>query len=139
VFVKIYLHQFKQLLFQNLLKLCQIKQLWFQNLLSLLAHLHRALHQILDLHHLLHLQISHHPLHLLIDPHPHLQIQLDHLLHYHLILHLRNHLILDQLVQVRLVPHSLTQQFDLLLEQDQLKFYLIQNFLQLRFLNCLKR
>ena len=109
---------------QNLLNLCQVELLWSQNLLSLLVHLHQALHRILDLHHLSHLQI---------------QLKPDHLHHYHLILHLQNHPSLHQLVQVKLVPQILIQQFDHLLKQDQLKFYLIQDSMQFMFLKHLKR
>ena len=114
---------------QNLLNLCQVGLIWSQNLLSLLVDLHQALHRILDLHHLK------------IDHLPHLQIQLkpDHLHHYHLILHLQNHPSLHQLVQVKPVPQILIQQFDHLLKQDQLKFYLIQDFMQFMFLKHLKR
>jgi hypothetical protein len=95
---------------ENLLHLCQVKQLWFQNLLSLLAHLHLTPRQILNLQiDLLHLQIDHHP-------HRQIQLEPDHLLHFHLILHLQNHLSLRQLVQAKLATQILFQQFDLLLE-----------------------
>ena len=135
-------------MFQNLLNLCQVELLWSQNLPSLLAHLHQAIHRILDLHHLQidhlpHLQIDHLP-HLQIDHLPHLQIdhlrhlqtdhlshlQTDHLLHYHLTL--------DQLEQAKLVVQTLTHQFEFLLEQNQLRFYLIQDFKKFKFLNHLK-
>ena len=132
-------------MFKNLLHLCQFKQHWFRNLLGLLAHLHRVPHQILDL---LHLQIDH-LLHLQIDHLPHLQIHLKtrhlqihlrthHFLNCHLSLHLQNHLSLHQLVRVKLVPQIPIQQFDLLLEQDRLEFYLIQDFKQVKFLKYLK-
>ena len=123
-------------MFKNLLHLCQFKQHWFRNLLGLLAHLHRVPHQILDL---LHLQIDH-LLHLQIDHLPHLQIHLKthHFLSFHLSVHLQNHLSLHQVVRVKLVRKILIQQFDLLLEQDRLEFYLIQDFKQVKFLMCLK-
>ena len=119
-------------MFQNLLNLCQVELLWSQNLPSLLAHLHQAIHRILDLHHL---QIDHLP-HLQIDHLRHLQtdhlshLQTDHLLHYHLTL--------DQLEQAKLVVQTLTHQFEFLLEQNQLRFYLIQDFKKFKFLNHLK-
>jgi len=124
--------QFKRLLFQNLLHLCQVKQCWSQNLLSLLVHFHQAPHQILDL------KIDHLPgLRIRLKPH-HLRHLQNHLRHlqirlkpHHLNLDLQNPL--HQLVQGKLVPQ--TQQFDLLLKQDQVKFFLIQNFMQFSFLN----